>query len=118
MLLAELARFTYTFNLLLFEGWELDDDSFRLHALELLEVDMVDSFMSKLYVSMSFSAFCKHGLFPLVRMKNEHLALFSSVSDESAFFRDETTSLVESNLHALLHNLVDKDQILCDGQYM
>ena len=42
MLLAELARLTYAFGLSLFEDWESDDDSFRLHCLKLLKVDVAN----------------------------------------------------------------------------
>ena len=45
MLFAELAGFTYTFNLLFFESGESNDDSIRLHALELLKIDMAVSFL-------------------------------------------------------------------------
>ena len=43
MLLAELARFAYTFNLLLFVCRESDDDSFRFHCFEFVEIDVADS---------------------------------------------------------------------------
>ena len=56
MLFAELAGFTYTYNLLLGKCQEFDDDSFRLHSFELLEIDMGDSFVPSLYVSVSFMA--------------------------------------------------------------
>ena len=66
----------------------------------------------------AFRAFCEHGRFHLVRIENEHSALSSSVHDYSTLFFDETTALVESNLHPLLNNLADRDQILRDGRYM
>ena len=47
-----------------------------------------------------------------------HSAFSSSARDESALFFNEATTLVESNLHPLLNNLVDRDQILRDGRYM
>ena len=45
VLFAELAGFTYTCNLLLGKGRESDDDSFRLHSFELLEINVADSFV-------------------------------------------------------------------------
>ena len=66
MLLAELAGRTYTFNLFLLECRDPDDDSFRLHCLELLEVDMANPLVPQLYVGVGFGAFCKHGRFHLV----------------------------------------------------
>ena len=44
MFLGELGSFTYSINLFLFECRESDDDSFWLHALEFVEIDMADSF--------------------------------------------------------------------------
>ena len=118
MLLAELARFAYTFNLLLFECRESDDDSFRLHCLKFVEIDVANSLVPQLYVGIGFRAFCEHGRFHLVRIENEHSALSSSARDDSALFFDEATVLVESNLHPLLNQLADRDQILRDGRYM
>ena len=46
MLLAELARFAYTFNLLLFKSGDSDDDSFRFHCFEFVEIDLADSLVS------------------------------------------------------------------------
>ena len=42
MLLADLASFADAFNLLLFECREPDDDSFRLHRLEFVEIDVAN----------------------------------------------------------------------------
>ena len=53
-----------------------------------------------------------------MRIENEHSALSSSTRDASALFFDETTSLVESNLHALFNNSADRDQILRDSRNM
>ena len=53
-----------------------------------------------------------------MQIENKHLALSSSTRDDSAFFFDEAPFLVESNLHALLNHLADRDQILCDGGNM
>ena len=44
LLFAELASFIYTCNLLFSKGWESDDDSFE-HAVEPIEIDVVDSFV-------------------------------------------------------------------------
>ena len=118
MLFPELASWTYTFNLFMFEGWEPNDDSFQLYPLELLEVDIANSFVPYLYVCIGFGAFSKHGRFHLVRIENEHSTFPSTTSDELAFLLDEATTLVEMDLHPLLQNLADWDQILRDGWYM
>ena len=66
----------------------------------------------------ALSPFCKHGRFYLVRLDDKHLVFPSITSGKSAFLFNEATTLVESDLHALLHNLANWDQILCDGRYM
>ena len=44
MLFTELAGFTYACNLL-GKGRESNDDPFRLHSFELLEIDVADPFV-------------------------------------------------------------------------
>ena len=117
MLLAELARFAYTFNLLLFECRESDDDSFRFHRFEFVEIDVANSLVPQL-VGVDFRAFCEHGRFHLVRIENEHSAFSSSARDDSALFFVEAPVLVELYLHPLLNHLADRDQILRAGRYM
>ena len=53
-----------------------------------------------------------------MRIENEHSALSSSTRDDSILFFDETTALVELNLHAVLNNLAERDQILRDSWNM
>ena len=53
-----------------------------------------------------------------MRIKNKHSALSSSARDDSDLFIDETTALVESNLHGLLNNLADRGHILRDSRNM
>ena len=118
MLLAELARFTYTLDLLLFECWEFDEDYFRLHHFQFVEIDVANPLVPQLYVRIDFRGFCEHGRFHLVQIENEHPALSSSVRDDLALFFDEAPVLVESNLHPLLNHLADRDQTLCDSGYM
>ena len=80
---------------------------------------MANSLVLELYVQIDFGTFCEHGRIHLdMRIENEHLALSSSASDESALFLSEGTALIESNLHALFNKLADRDQILRDGWYM
>ena len=63
-------------------------------------------------------ALCKHGRFHLVRIENKHAAPSSTARDKSTLFFDEGTALVKSNLHPLLNNLADRDQVRRDGGYM
>ena len=46
VLFSELAGLTHACNLLLSEGRESDDNSFRLHSFELLEIDVADPFVA------------------------------------------------------------------------
>ena len=95
MFLAELARFAYAFNLLLFECRESDDDSFRLHCLKFVEIDVANSLVPQLYVGIDFRAFCEHGRLHLVRIEDEHSALSSSAHDDSTLFSNEAPFFVE-----------------------
>ena len=97
MLLAELAGFTYTCNLLLSKVRESNDVSFLLQSFELLEIDV---------------ALCEHGHFYLVQLEDKNSTFPSTTSDNSTFLFNEATSVIELDLHALLHNLVDWDPIL------
>ena len=89
MLFAELAWFTYTFNLLISEGREFDEDPFRLHPLKLLEIDVADYLVSQFYVCVRFETFHIHSQFYLFRIKDVHAAFSSSSSYESALFFNE-----------------------------
>ena len=42
MLRSELASFTHSYNLFLCKSWESDDNSVRLHCLDLLEIDVFE----------------------------------------------------------------------------
>ena len=55
---------------------------------------------------------CKHCIFHLVRVVNEHLPFPSTTSDNSVFLFNEAAFVIEPDLHALLHDLVDRDHIL------
>ena len=92
----ELAGFTYTCNLLLSKRWESDEDSSRLHSFELREINVANPFVPQLYVGIASMVLGKHCLFHLVRIENEHPSFSSTVRDKSAFFLDETTSVVEA----------------------
>ena len=112
MLFSKLACFAHAFNLLLVECQESDDDSFRLHLLEFVEIDVANLLAPQFYVRISFRAFCEHGRFHLVRVENEYSAFSSFERDDSALFVDEAPVLVKSDLHTLLNHLADRDQIL------
>ena len=57
MLFAELEYFTYLLNPLLSEVREFDDNSFQLHCLEFLEIDVPNSFVPQLYVRVDLRPF-------------------------------------------------------------
>ena len=62
--------------------------------------------------------FCKNGWYHLMRIENEHSKLLFAREWWVDSFFDETAALVKLNLHTLLHNLANGDQVLRDGQYM
>ena len=110
MLFAEFSGFAYTCTLFLDKGRESDDDSFRLHSFELLEIDVADPFVPQLYVGVGSMALGKHFQFHLVRIEDEHLTFALTVSDKSSFGFDEASSFVEENLHALFHYLDNREK--------
>ena len=79
---------------------------------------MADSFVPQLDVCLSFETFGVQGRFYLVRVEDEQATVSPSLGYKSAVFLDEATFVVEANLHALLHDLANRDQILCDGGYI
>ena len=107
MLFPELAGFAYTCHLLFSKIRESDDDSFRLHPFKFLEIDVADSFVPQLYVGVDFPAHCIHNRFHLVRVEDEHPTFSPTPSDESAFFFDEASSIIEADLHALFDYLAN-----------
>ena len=66
----------------------------------------------RVYVSFGFETLGKHVRIHLVAIENENSAFCSSCTNESALLFDDV------NLHALLHGLADRDQILRYGWYM
>ena len=68
---------------------------------------MADSLVPLLDVCHGFETFGIHGRFHLVQIEDEHVAFSLSSSYESVIFLDETTFVVETKLHALLHDLAD-----------
>ena len=52
VLFAELIGFRHTCNLLLRKGRESNDDSFRQHSFEILEIDVAYPLMPQLYVGV------------------------------------------------------------------
>ena len=95
------------------EGRKSDYNSVRLHRTKPLEVYVADSLVPQLDVCLGFETFGLHGRFYLIRIEDKHAAFSPPLSYESAIFLEETTFVVETNLHALLHDLADRGQILC-----
>ena len=58
LLLVELKCLTYTSALSFCKIQESDDNSFRLHVLELLEIDVVDSLVLQFQIGINFESFC------------------------------------------------------------
>ena len=95
-LFVDLAWLTYANALSFQNNWESDDKSFRLHVLELLEIDVAYSHVPQFQVGFSFEAFGKHVLLRLVRIEDEHSTFSSTVSYESTVVFHEAPSIVES----------------------
>ena len=113
MLFAELTRFAYSVDPFRLECRKSDEDSLCLHRAEPLEVDVADSLVPQLDARLVFETVSVHCRFHLVRIEDEHSAVSPPLSYESAILLDEASFFVEADLHALLHDLADRDQILC-----
>ena len=114
MLFSELTGLTDACNLLLSESQEFDDDSFGLHSFELLEIDVAYPLVPQLNVGVDSLTPGIHCRFHLMRVEDEHLTFSPTTCDKSVtFFFNESSSIIEANLHALFHNLADRDKIFC-----
>ena len=102
-----LACFAYAHDLLRGKTRKSEYDSFGLHILELLKIDMADSLVPYVRVGFDFEALCKHGRFDLGRCEDKHTAFSATVSYDSVSFFDEASLIIESYLHSLLDYLTD-----------
>ena len=103
----ELACFAYARNLLRGKARESEYDSFGLHILKLLKINMADSLVPFVRVEFDFEALCKHGRFDLGRCEDKHTAFSAAVSYDSVAFFDEAPLIIKSYLHSLLDYLTD-----------
>ena len=110
---SEPTRFAYARNLLRGKVRESEYDSFRLHVLKLLEIDMANSLVPQVQVGFDFEALCKHGRFYLGRCEDKHATFTTAVSYDLIASFDEAPIIVESYLHSLFDNLTDRDQVFC-----
>ena len=102
-----LACFAYAHDLLRGKTRKSEYDSFGLHVLELLEIDMADSLVPYGQVGFDFEALWKHGRFDLGRCEDKHTAFSAAVSYDSVAFLDEAPLIVEAYLHSLLDYLTN-----------
>ena len=118
MLLSERACFAYGRDHLHAKLWESEYDSFGLHILKLLEINMANLLVPYVQVGFSFEALCKHGRFDIGRCKDKHVAFTTAVIYDSVAFFDEAPLIVESYMHSLFDDLTDRDQIFGDSGNM
>ena len=74
--------------------------------------DVVDSLVPQLNIRLNLETFGIHGRFYLIQIENKYLAFSPSFGNEFAILFYKAASIVEIDLHALLHDLADWDQIL------
>ena len=106
-LFPELACFAYTRNLLRGKARDSKYDSFGLHILKLLKINMANSLVPYVQVRFDFEALCKNGRFDLSRCEDKYMAFSAAVSYDSVTFFDEAPLIIESYLHSLLDYLTD-----------
>ena len=117
-LFSELTCFAYARDFFHGKAREAEYDSFGLHILKLLEIDMANSLVPYIQVGFDFEALCVHGRFDLGRCEDKHTAFSATVSYDSVAVFNEAPLVVEAYLHSLLDNLTYRDQILCDRGVM
>ena len=105
MLFFELACIAHSVDSFRLEGRKSDDDSLRLHRVKPLEFYVADSLVPQLNVCLGFETFGVHGRFYLVRIEDEHATFSPSLGYDSTISLDEASVVVETDLHALLHDL-------------
>ena len=114
-LLSKLTCFAYARNLHRGNVQEPEYDSFRLHVLKLLELDMANSPVPHVQVRFYFDALCKHSRFYLGRCEDKHATFTTVVNYDLIASFDEAPIIVESYLHSLFDNMTDRDQVFCDS---
>ena len=105
-------------GMLRLDGRKSDYDSLRLHRAESLEVYVVDSLVLQLDVCLGFETFVVHGRFYLIWIKDEQATFSPPLHYESVVFLVQTTFVVEADLNALLHDLANRDHVLCYGGHV
>ena len=80
---SELTRFAYPRDFFCGKARESEYDSFGLHILKPLEINMANSLVSYIQVGFDFEALCVHGRFDLGRCEDEHTAFSTAVSYDS-----------------------------------
>ena len=90
----ELAFFAYARDLLRSKVWKSEYDSFGLHVLKLLEIDMANSLVPHIHVRLNFGALCKHGRFDLGRCEDKHATFTAAVSYDLIASFDEAPIIV------------------------
>ena len=79
---------------------------------------MANSLVPQLDVHLGFETFGILGRFHLVRIEDEHSTFSLSPNYESTIFFYKASFVVETNLHALLKDLADRDQCFSYCRYM
>ena len=102
-----LACFQYAYDLLCGKARKSEYDSFGLHILKLLKINMADSLVPYVQVRFDFETLCKHGRFDLGRCEDKHTAFSAAVSYDSVAFFNEAPLIIKSYLHSLLDYLTD-----------
>ena len=86
--------------------------------MKLWEVDIVELLVPQVDVRLNLLPFGKHNGVDVICFEDKHPPFSAPVCNNSVFFFNETHEMSESNLHAFVNNLFDRDQILGDYRNM
>ena len=93
--------------------WALKEDSVNTTIIHWYSTDVAGSLVPQLNVPLDFETCGIHGRFHLVWIEREHSVFSPSPSYYPTIFFYKSSFVVETDLHALLHDLANGDKILC-----
>ena len=85
---------------------------FRLQVLKPLVVDVAYPLMPQVDIRLDFSSFREHGGAYVISVEDEHPPISAPLHNNLAFFLDEAPEMREPDLHPLVDDLSDLDQVL------
>ena len=84
---------------------------FGLQVLKPLIVDVAYPLVPQVDIRLDFLSFHKHFGANVIGVEDEHPLVSAPLRDHTTFFLDEAPEVCEPNLHPLVNDLPDRDQV-------